>query len=362
MSSSEVGVFPNSVDVATWFNPEYLNFQRPEIAKFIGGLTFDPEINNTIISDDRARHLLLEGGFEHGARLEMSMDGGIDPLELTRQVTKRLIEIENTLLPGLSEFKYRFATNSGATDGINEVMVGLLAENAITKVGIIKGDYKGYIGAASAKGIEIQNVGSLEEVGEPEDGVVWFVSNPSAINGNLHDSEVWEEFLDAGHKVVVDAAYIDLTLEGNSVDVSSPNIIAVITSPSKPFGLVLDKHPGFVYTREKHAGLHLQKKFNGVPRLLTIMEVRLQEEFGPHKIASLHRPAQLAICQDMSAVANGEVLPSDATLMAHATGILSQDFDSYRTVNFHERESDYTFRLTKELARRALLRSQEEQS
>jgi hypothetical protein len=238
-------------------------------------------------------------------------------------------------------------------------MIGLKANDTMKKVGLIRGDYLGYLGSATTKGIEVQWADSLQEIGEPEDGVVWFVSNPSAISGNLHRPDVWQTFLDAGHKVVVDAAYIDLTVEGHAVDVSSENVIAVITSPSKPYGLVLDKHPGVVYSRKKHTGLYLQKKFNNVPRLLTIMELQLQDEFAPHRIAGLHRPTQETICKDMSERAGGQILPSDASLMAHATGMLHQDYDSYRTVNFHERPSDYTFRLTREFARRALIASQQ---
>jgi hypothetical protein len=234
-------------------------------------------------------------------------------------------------------------------------MMGLKTNEVMQKVGLIRGDYLGYFGAAVTKGIEVQWADSLQEVGEPEDGVVWFASNPSAINGNLYEPDVWQTFLDAGHKVVVDAAYIDLTVADNTVNVDSENVIAVITSPSKPYGLVLDKYPGVVYTREKHNGLYLQKKFNNVPRLLTIMELQLHEEFAPHKIAELHHPTQFAICEDMSELTGGEVLPSDATLIAHATGQLHEDYDSYRTVNKLERPLDYTFRLTREFARRALL-------
>lgn len=355
MSNSEVAVFPDSVNIPTWFNPEYLNFQRPEVAKFLGGLTFNPEINNTITTEDRVRKLLLEGGFEHGAQLDIPViDGIVDPHELGKKVADRLVERDEVLLPGLSDFEYRYTTVNGATDGIEQLMVGLLAEEDRPKIGLIRGDYMGYIGAAYVKGLEMKFADSLEEAREQNDNVVWFVSNPSAINGNLYTPRAWQEFLAANRRVIVDAAYIDLTLEGLSVDVSSPNIIAVITSPSKPLGNVQGKYPGGVCTREEHGGLSFQQKFNNVPRLFTIMEAELQDEFGPHKIASLHRSTQLAICQDMSAAADGVVLPSDATLMAYATGSLDKRFDPYRTVNSHERKRRYTFRLTKEFARRAL--------
>jgi hypothetical protein len=360
MIDSRTDIFPGNVDTSTWFNPEYLNFQRPEVAKFLGGLSFNPEITNTIITVEQARDLLLEGGFEHGAELELPIvDGIIDPAKLSEVVTERVAERDEVLLPGLSEFRYRYATVNGATEGIDQLMVGLSAAKTMKKAGLIRGDYLGYLGAALSKGIEVQWADSLEEVGEPEDGVVWFVSNPSAISGNVCTPNIWQAFIDAGHRVVLDAAYVDLTLEGDAVSVDSENIIAIITSPSKPYGVVFDKYPGVVYTRKRHDGLDLQKKFNNVPRLFTILEIQSEEEFGPHKIAGLHHPTQLAICQDMSKAADGEVLPSDATLMAYAKGELHQDYDRYRTVNLHERPIDYTFRLTREFARRALLGSQQ---
>lgn len=356
MIDSSVDSFPGDIDISTWFNPEYLQFQHPEVTRFLGSLTFNPEITNTIVSGERARDLLVEGGFEHGAELDLPIINGIiDPPKLSDAVTERIAERDEVLLPGLAEFKYRYATVNGATEGIDQLMIGLSADKTIKKVGLIRGDYLGYYGAASTKGLEIVWADSLQEVGEPEDGVVWFVSNPSAINGNLYAPDAWQTFLDTGHKVVVDAAYVDLTIQDNAVDVSSENVIAVLTSPSKPFGFVLNKYPGVVYTRKKHDGLYLQKKFNNVPRMLTILEIQLQEKFGPHKLAELLHPTQLAICNDMSEVANGEVLPSDATLMAHATNELHQAYDRYKTVNFLERPTDYTFRLTREFARRALL-------
>jgi hypothetical protein len=359
MTQEQTSYLPETIDEATWFNPEYLNFQRPEVAQFLGSLAFNPEITNTVSSVERVRNLLAEGGFNHGAELELPiLDGIIYPPTLSDVVAERIAERDEILLPGLSEFRYRYATVNGGTEGIDQLMMGLKTNNTMKKVGLIRGDYLGYLGAATTKGIEVRWADSLQEVGEPEDGVVWFVSNPSAINGNLYEPDVWQSFLEAGHKLVVDAAYIDLTLADNTVNVDSENAIAVITSPSKPYGLVLDKYPGVVHTREKHNGLYLQKKFNNVPRLLTIMELQLQEEFAPHKIAELHHPTQVAICKDMSELTGGEVLPSDATLMAHATGQLHEDYDSYRTVNLLERPSDYTFRLTREFARRALLASQ----
>lgn len=359
MIHSPESMLPDNIDVSTWFNPEYLQFQHPDVTRFLGSLSFNYEIINTYVTEDRVQGMLAEGGYEHCAESGIEViDGVVDPPKLNRLVAERTAERDESLLPGLSEFTFHYSTDKGATEGIEKLMVGFAADDSIKKVGLIRGDYLGYYGTALAAGFDNETgivwADSLEEIGEMDDEVVWFTSNPSAISGNLYNGELWQTFLAGGHKVVVDAAYIDLTVNGK-VNVSAENIIAVITSPSKPYGLVFDKYPGGVHLRKSHPGLKLGGKFNNVPRLLAKLEVQLQEQFGPHKIAELHRPTQLAICRDMSEASGGMVLPSDATLMAYATGQLGQDYDTYRTVNWFERPEDYTFRLTREFARRALL-------
>lgn len=170
MASVEVGGFPDTVDVRTWLNPEYLNFQRPEIARFLGSLTFDPRITNTITSKGEARGLLADGGFVRGAELDLPIvDGIIDPPRLSEVATERIAERDEPLLPGLSEFRYRYATVNGATEGIDQLMVGLSTNNTMKKAGLLRGDYLGYYGAACCKGIEVQWTDSLQAVGEPDD-------------------------------------------------------------------------------------------------------------------------------------------------------------------------------------------------
>lgn len=186
----------------------------------------------------------------------------------------------------------------------------------MTELGFIKGDYAGYEAEAVGLGITTYSVDSLGEVGDPVEGRVWFVSNPSAVDGNWHSNDSWQRFVEAGHTIVVDAAYIDLTVDEHPLDVSAKNIKAVVTSPSnKPHGLVLDRYPGIAYTREEVFPLFIARGFRPVERLINMAQ--LNDIFTPHELAREHRDRQQLICDAIGRLTGVESFASDSYLMAY---------------------------------------------
>lgn len=107
MNSPEMDVLPDSIDVSTWYKPEYLQFQHRKVTEFLAGLTLNPEITNTTTTEDRVRELLDEGNYMLCTELDIPVINGIvDPPELAKLAAGLIAERDEALLNGLSEFKY----------------------------------------------------------------------------------------------------------------------------------------------------------------------------------------------------------------------------------------------------------------
>ncbi len=317
-------------------NPTFLSYQLNEVTEVLEGLHYSKHFN-PLSSEAEARELLEEGGFSIARDLTLPTTAGkVEFLALHEPIIERITNRNEALFPGLSTFEHRYPTAHGATDGILRLMAGWVGKGEMTRLGIIKGDYHDYVSQAESVGLtkdRIDMAPSLSEAGEPLDGRVWFVSNPSAIDGNWHDQEEWDQFVEAGHKIVLDTAYADLTTKtpDQSVDVSADNIIGLLSTISKPHGLVHQRYPGVVYTREDLKILSNATPYKQVDRLLIALE--LLEHFQPHQIAQIQKPRQLEICAAIGKVAQGEIIPSDVTLMATAKEQLDPSFDYLRRSN-----------------------------
>src|SRR5690606_19192592 len=102
------------------------------------------------------------------------------------------------------------------------------------------GEYEGYTIQAGHLGLAVETV-RLEDVGSlaPDDGMRWFVSQPSARDGDLLPAGLLAALLDRGHRVVLDLSYVGAAaaVARLPIDVTHPGIEAVVLSLSKPFGL-----------------------------------------------------------------------------------------------------------------------------
>lgn len=339
MSSGELAVaYPRGIDLAD-LNPDALNYRPPQVAEALD------EINNLSQSffrqrnsEAEARDILRTSGFTCWENLELptTSEGRVSLNELYRPFVSHLTERFEPLFPGLSSFEYKYGTMRGAQEGINEVMSELVATGGMTRLGILAHDYFGYTLAASPRGFGEENIDialSLEEAGDPVEGRIWFISNPSAIDGNWLDDTALKLFLEAGHKVVLDAAYSDLTTEANQAGVEdelSENIVAVLVSPNKPNGLVHQGYPGGVFSRFRMPTLEIDQFYLPKDRLLKTIE--LGRRFPLHWLATQARPTQLEIVNTLNKAIQGEaaVVPSDAVLMAHAKRALPPKYEHLR--------------------------------
>ena len=121
-----------------------------------------------------------------------------------------------------------FYVTSGITDGLNHFFMKEF-RNGIS-VHANDYEYLQYLGARSTKGTV-------------------YISNPSSIDGNFVDKDVWNDLLNSGSKIAIDGAYIGSTITKN-ISINE-NVETVFVGLSKMFGLY-DKRVGFYFSRTKN--------------------------------------------------------------------------------------------------------------
>ncbi len=322
-------------------NPEHLmqdvySYPFPEVRKHINGLHLDPSFMlNTIPARDAAK-LLTSYAFEPELELTARADGSLDLDELHIPVIDRIRQQVGQYLQGLDTFDHAYPS-----PGSSQAIFGLLAEwhakGKFDSLAVIEGEYDGYSAYAASLNIPINKYADFEAA-KFQKGQVWFVSNPNAVDGNWIDQEKWQAFLDQGHEVVIDTAYAGLTPAGQ-IDVTNPNIRAVLTSPSKIFGVFRYRNTGVTYAREAVDAMYGNKWFKDVPALLDTLS--LYEKFGSRELPGKYRSIQEFLCRRLTELVDADVNPSDVLLLANSQGPVGANYEEF------SRAGNYRFGLTK---------------
>lgn len=321
-------------------NPDHLmsevySYPFPEVRDTIDRLRLDARFMLNTLDVTEAAGLLAPYQFEPPLELPAGPDGSLNLDELHVPVIERIRSRVQESMPGLEDFACAYPT-PGSSQAMFTLMAEWHARGALDSIAILDGEYEGYAAYAEALNIPVTRYDSLDA--KPEPGAMWFVSNPSAIDGNWLDDAAWGRFTKAGHQIVHDAAYAGLTRDG-MVDVSSPNIRAVLTSPSKLFGVFRYRNTGVAYTREPVAALYGTKWFKDIPALLDTL--KLYEQYGGNELPHRYRPVQERICAALSGLAGAEIRPSDVLLLGHTDQPLSEAYQRFA------RAGGYRFGLTK---------------
>lgn len=322
-------------------NPDHLmsevySYLFPEVRHIIEQTTLDPRFMRNTLTVQQAQGYLKPFAFTPQLDLPATTDGSLNLDELHVPVIDRIRAKVERSLPGLSTFTNRYPCH-GSSPAMFALMAEWHAVGTMTSLAVLHGEYEGYAAYAEALRIPIVRYDSLENTTKKE-GEVWFVSNPSAVDGNWIDHTIWQQFVAAGHEIVYDAAYVGLT-ESGQVDVSAPNIRAVLTSPSKIFGVFRYRATGITYTREAVHSLHGTKWFKDIEAL--IQTLKLYESFEQNELASTYRQRQKHIVEALSSYTGADIQSCDVLLLAHYDGRLPATFDAYK------RGNGYRFGLTK---------------
>lgn len=311
------------------------SYPFPEVRDLLRTQDLPPEFMLNTLSVEQASGLLVCYDFKPELDLPARTDGTVDLDEIHLPVIERIRARNEVQLPGLGGFENAYP-NHGSSQAMFTLLAEWKAKGKLESLAVIDGEYEGYSAYAEALNIPVTRYDSLDA--KLKDGQVWFVSNPSATDGNWLDEEAWKKFVDAGHDIVLDAAYSGLTSE-HPLDVSATNIRAVLTSPSKIFGVFRYRNTGITYTREPVQAMYGTKWFKDVPALLETLN--LYETFGPSELADKYRPVQEFICRQLAEVVEAEVKPADVLLLANSDGPVAPENEQYR------RGTGYRFGLTK---------------
>ncbi|MFN0007172.1 MAG: aminotransferase class I/II-fold pyridoxal phosphate-dependent enzyme [Planctomycetota bacterium] len=240
-----------------------------------------------------------------------SVGAGLDDFHIP--VIARLVERHRHDVPALGGFEHAYPT-AGSEEGIRELMTTIAAggERAIC---MFAGDYEGYREVARLRGLECRELPFDTASPAQVAPSWWFLSNPSARNGNLLPREIIDAVLAAGHKVFYDLSYLDSTPPA-VFDLSHPNVAAAAISLSKPYGLFYYRI-GFTFARQPIPSLYANKWFKNVFGLL--LADRLMKSIDARAHAARYKAAQAEVVSTIEGEHKLGLVPSDAFLLAHVS-------------------------------------------
>ncbi len=252
-------------------------------------------------------------GFKNKFPVPSTLDGNVDLDAIHEPIIDKIVGIYSEVVPGISDYNQRYFT-SGSSEGIFHALAELKAKGT-EKIFTLVGEYEGYKEYGKTLGIITEEV-DLErsKIGKLERGV-WFISNPSARDGNIIDNKTIREICEAGNKVYLDLAYVGSTKE-HAFNTAHENISALFLSFSKPYG-VFRFRIGFTLSRNPIDSLYANKWFKDIQRVLTA--ARIAEEIGPAFLHERYRAKQSNIVEWLNGKYGLNIRCSDALLLGNVT-------------------------------------------
>ncbi|TRZ53279.1 aminotransferase class I/II-fold pyridoxal phosphate-dependent enzyme [bacterium] len=312
--------------------PLFFNQSMSEI-KAIGSVYayYYPEVRTTVdkVIKNFSQDLLLKSIFP-----------GLDDYHLP--LVEKFLNHSTKYQKGLGGFDFRYFVN-GSSEAIFHLLVDAVYHNQGKPVYVFQGEYEGYKEYAKNMGGSVTEIDTHDDLKKLPLGR-WFISNPSAINGNIIDNEIIKKICDLGHEVVIDVSYIGTTRQ-YQFDLTHPQIIAVLVSMSKPFGLFYYRI-GIAFTRNQMSTLYPNKWFKNILSI-TIGEALL-DKFGIGNFYKKYRLLQEKAVRQLSREVNIPVLPSDVLLLAYLPkeNVKNLTKEQQDRLSKYQRGSNYRFCLT----------------
>lgn len=201
--------------------------------------------------------------YPHEEFLKSVTPPGLDDFE--KPVVEKMKEFYKDEVSGFDGFDFVYPT-AGSSEGIYHLLTRIKTETPEKPIYTFVGEYEGYRECAAGMGMKVIEVEEDMEMIEKLPKGIWFISNPSARNGMIIENSLINQIADMGHEIVLDLAYLGMT-ERYKFDLSHPNIVAVLTSMSKPFGLFYYR-VGFTFTKKEVRTLYGTKWFKNILSLI----------------------------------------------------------------------------------------------
>lgn len=201
--------------------------------------------------------------YPHGEFLKSVVPPGLDDFE--KPILAKMKEFYKGEINGFDDFEYVYPT-AGSSEGIYHLLTRIKTETPDKPIYTLVGEYEGYRECGLGMGLAVKEVEeNMEEIKKLPKGI-WFISNPSARNGMIMENSLVKQIADLGHEVVLDLAYLGLTKK-HTFGINHKNIVAVLTSMSKPFGLFYYR-VGFTFSRQPIKTLYGTKWFKNIFSLI----------------------------------------------------------------------------------------------
>lgn len=209
--------------------------------------------------------------------------------------SKLLIDLKNEVLSyfspcvDLTQFNHFYLTN-GITDGLNYYS----SQNHSAKFKILPGDYA-YL--------------NLFHQNQSEE--IFYISNPSAIDGNYVDDDTFKSLCDEHSRVILDCAYLG-TARNKKIEMHE-NIEAVFLGLSKTLGIP-DTRIGFIFSKKKLNllnGIVYDNSYFNMPACLASLQLLKEFELG--YIYNTYKSQQEFVCKEYN------IVPSDVCIFATST-------------------------------------------
>ncbi len=273
-----------------------------------------------------------------------SISPGLDTFH--EPIIQKFIDTYKEYLPGLSSFPHRYVSG-GSSESIFHILSSIAAQEKQPPLYIVEGEYEGYAGYGRNLGLQFTTVGDGVDVAKLAPGI-FFISNPSSRNGNVHPREFISAIGDAGHEIMLDCAYVGMSDDTHFL-VDHPAVSTVFTSMSKPYGLYYYRI-GFTFTRKPVKTLEVNKWFKNIFSL--VVADRLLTELSPRAMYEKYRHVQQSIIDETNRKHGSSLKPSRVYLLAYAlpADIPPEHAEHYR--RFHRGGSYYRFGLTAEFLSR----------
>jgi len=253
-----------------------------------------------------------------------------------------LAHLYEPVVPALKEFSFRYVT-SGSSEGLFKYLIDLKHSQGIDTIYTLLGEYEGYREYGKTLGIQTIEFDPLRDNLCNLKPGVWFVSNPSARDGNIIPDSFIQGLCERGNKVVLDLAYVGST-NPRIFDVSHPNVVAVLLSMSKPYGVFWER-VGFTFSREPIQSLYANKWFKSIRSL--VLGVTLVDKVSTLDLYTTYKPVQSQIIDFIRSEFGVELACSDVLLLGHNPSyIVDQKKDQRALLADYKRGNAYRVCLT----------------
>ena len=237
-----------------------------------------------------------------------SVDPGLDDFHVP--VIEAYLQHMQDQLPDLGQFPYQYTT--AGSEAIFHILAEISAFRREVPLYVLEGEYEGFSGYGQNIGLSFTSVPEDQDMAALPAGI-FFVSNPSARDGNTLADGLLEKIGIAGHEIVCDLTYVGMT-DPQQILVDHPYISKVVVSLSKPFGLYYYRI-GFCFSRTEMKTLMVNKWFKNILSLIIAKQVL--SELGSSELSKTYRAWQQRAVDTLSERWGIPVQASDVMLLAH---------------------------------------------